>query len=283
MKSFSSLVSVLREDFLFGVGLFLIGILLLIAVAGPLLAPFPGDAYGDIHLNERLLPPSTSHLLGTDVLGRDIFSQLLLGARIELVAGFVVVGLSILLGVPFGLISGFKGGRVGEIIMRLADTFLSFPFLVLPLFLSALFGTGLFVIAIALSLNWWPWYARVIRSQVISVKESQYVEATRVMGAGQAWIIRKHVLPNSISPIIVQASMDMGYAILAVSALSFLGMGAEPPTPEWGVMLSSARPYFMDFWWTMFFPGLAIFVAVLGFNLLGDGARDIMDPRGYHA
>ena len=191
----------------------------------------------------------------------------------------VVVILSLAVGLPTGLIAGYFGGRVGEVIMRATDIFLAFPPMLLPIAIAAALERNLLNGLIAISVSWFPWYTRILRAQVLVTKEELYVESARSMGVRDALIILRHVLPNSISPLIIQASMDMGYAILFAAALSFIGLGAKPTDMEWGRMVTSARAEFIDFWWTATFPGLAIFVTVLGFNLIGDGLRDILDPR----
>jgi len=268
-----------KKDFIFFLSTGVVAILVVLSIVGPLLAPYPNDAYGEVHLEKKLLPPGLTHVFGTDFLGRDILSQILCGTRTDLVAAIITVGLTVIIGVPLGLAAGYARGFTSETIMRLADLFVSFPPLTLPLFLAALFGSSMFSLATALAISWWPWYARIVRSQVISVRENVYVEAAEAGGMSKIWILRKHILPNSISPIIVQVSMDFGYVILAISAFSFLGFGVKPPIPEWGLLLSSTRAYFLDYWWTMFFPGFWIFLAVLVFNLVGDGLRDLLDPR----
>ncbi len=212
-------------------------------------------------------------------MGRDVLSRVIYGARISLLVAIAVVGLGLLIGVPLGLLAGYKGGVVDAIIMRTTDIFLSFPPLLLALLISVTLGRGLVNVIIALAVSWWPWYTRLIRGMSVSIKEKPYVEVAKSMGVSNLKIIARHILPNAISPVIVQGTMDMGSAILAASALSFLGLGAQPPTPDWGLMVSQGKDYLLNYWWYPTFPGLAIFITVIAFNLVGDTLREILDPR----
>lgn len=234
---------------------------------------------------EKNLPPSLEHPFGTNDFGRDIFSMVLYGARISLKIGLIVVGIALLIGIALGLFSGYFGGWVDELIMRITDIFMSIPGLVLAMaFTLAIISRypeadKLTCTLIALALIWWPSYARIIRSQALSVKAQPYVEAARALGAKDTRIIFKHVLPNCSAPVIVAATMDLGRVILIAAGLSFLGIGAEPGTAEWGSMISKGSEFLSTYWWHSFFPGLAILLTVLSFNLLGDGLRDILDPK----
>lgn len=260
-----------------------LGLVLLLAFAAlfaPLIAPYPEDAAGAVHAKDPLLPPSAAHLFGTDDLGGDVFSRVVFGARYSLAIGLAVVSLAFLIGVPLGAIAGFAGGVVNEIIIRATDIFLTIPGIVLALAIGAALGPGLVNAAIALSLVWWPGFCRLTRGQVRALHEQTYVEAASVVGAGQGRIVFRHILPNTLTPLIVKVSMDIGFAILTAAGLSFIGIGAQPPTPEWGAMVSTGRQFMPDWWWYATFPGLAIFLAVFGFNMLGDGVRDALDPRG---
>ena len=261
------------------IALFGLVILVAIAILAPWIAPYPEDFADAAHMTEKLLPPSAEHLMGTDELGRDLFSRVLYGARVSLTAALAAVGLSLLIGVPLGAIAGSFGGWVDNVIMRITDVFLSFPPLLLAIAMVALMGSSLNNAVLAISLSWWPWYTRLVRGQAISVKERKFVQAAETIGTSRARIIFKHVIPNCISPVIVQASMDIGGVILTVASLSFLGLGAQLPTPEWGLMISTGRRFFPDSWWYCIFPGLAIFITVLCFNLLGDAIREILDPK----
>lgn len=246
------------------------------AVLAPWLAPHPP---AQIVMSDRLMPPDLDHFMGTDKFGRDIFSRVLFGARISLTVGVCVVLLAILIGAPIGLVSGYFGGWVDTALMRLSDVFLAFPPLLLPIAITAALGPGLWNAMVALAVSWFPWYARIMRGAVMRVRKELYIDAARTMGVSHFRIMLRHVTPNSLTPIIVQGSMDFGYAILAAASLSFIGLGARPPTIEWGLMAAAARTQFLDHWWTALCPGLAIFLTVLAVNLVGDGLRDILDPK----
>ncbi|MDI6887903.1 MAG: ABC transporter permease [Candidatus Thermoplasmatota archaeon] len=235
--------------------------------------------------DEKDLPPSYEHPFGTNHMGRDIFSMVLYGARGSLRTGLVVVVAALLIGICLGLISGYFGKRVDEIIMRITDIFMSIPGLVLAIAFTLAVAASipkvdkLTCTMIALSLIWWPSYARIVRGQVLSTKERLYIEASRALGAKDRRIIFNHILPNSLAPVIVAATMDMGKVILIAAGLSFIGAGAQAGTAEWGLMVAEGSRFLSSYWWHSFFPGLAIFFAVLGFNLFGDGLRDILDPK----
>lgn len=258
-------------------------IILVLLIVGALLAPYiipyPEDLADATHTQIKLQAPSLEHLMGTDELGRDIFSRVVYGARVSLSAALAAVGLSLVIGIPLGAIAGSFGGWVDNLIMRITDVFLSFPPLLLAIAMVAVMGSSLNNAILAIALSWWPWYTRLIRGQAISVKERKFVQAAETIGTGRMKIIFKHIIPNCISPVIVQASMDIGGVILTVASLSFLGLGAQLPTPEWGLMISMGRRFFPDSWWYCIFPGLAIFITVLCFNLLGDAIREILDPK----
>ena len=258
-------------------------IILVLLIVGALLAPYiipyPEDLADATHTQIKLQAPSLEHLMGTDELGRDIFSRVVYGARVSLSAALAAVGLSLVIGIPLGAIAGSFGGWVDNLIMRITDVFLSFPPLLLAIAMVAVMGSSLNNAILAIALSWWPWYTRLIRGQAISVKERKFVQAAETIGTGRMKIIFKHIIPNCISPVIVQASMDIGGVILTVASLSFLGLGAQLPTPEWGLMISMGRRFFPDSWWYCIVPGLAIFVTVLCFNLLGDAIREILDPK----
>jgi peptide/nickel transport system permease protein len=246
------------------------------AAFGALLAPYPPDV---ISLLERFRPPSATHLFGTDDYGRDLFSRVLAGARISVEVAAVVLSISVTLGTLLGAVAGFFGGLVDEAIMRVTDLFLAFPALILAAAIAATWGGNLTTTVIALSTVYWPWYARLVRGQVLSLREREFVTAATVSGANPWDIMRRHLLPNVLPYVIIQISLDIGYVILSTSALSFLGLGAQPPTPEWGGMMTDARGFMREAWWFPTFPGLALALTVLGFNLLGDGLRDWLDPR----
>lgn len=265
-----------RHNVLFVIGILMLIAIVVLAILAPWIAPYDPV---EIMFLDKLKPPSLDHLMGTNELGQDIFSQVLYGARVSLLVGLVVTALSILIGVPFGLVAGYYGGKFDAALMRLTDVFLAFPPLLLPIAITAALGVGIFNATIALAISYFPWYSRIVRGAVIRVKNELYISAARSMGVSSGRIMLRHALPNSTTPIIVQGSMDFGYAILACASLSFIGIGAQPPTPEWGLMAALSRTRFIDNWWTVTFPGLAIFVTVLAVNLIGDGIRDILDPK----
>ena len=253
--------------------------LVLIAIFAPLIAPYPSHAISATNPEDKLLPPSAKYLFGTDELGRDMFSRVIFGTRISLQTALIAVGMAMLVGVPLGAIAGGLGGVVDEIIMRITDVFLSFPPLLLAIAIAAFLGPNLENAMLSIVISWWPWYTRIIRGQAVSIRERQFVRAARSIGTPLHRIIFKHILPNAFAPVIVQASMDIGGVILTIASLSFLGLGAQAPTPEWGLLISTSRTYFLNAWWYSTFPGLAIFITVLVFNLIGDGIREVLDPR----
>jgi len=258
------------------VGLLLIAALTLLALAAPLLSPYSPDA---IDLSIMLTPPSATHWFGTDPVGRDIFSRCLWGARISLIIGLVSVSMGSLLGLPAGAISAFVGGWLDRLVMRLVDILLAFPPILLAIIAIAVFGPGLTNAMIAIGISQTPVYARLMRSSVLKVRAESYIEAARSLGIPEWRILACHVMPNAVSPIIVQASLSLASAILSAAYLGFLGLGAQPPTPEWGSMLSKGRDFLRSAPHASIFPGLFIMVTVLSFNLLGDGLTNAMDPK----
>nr|WP_233274852.1 nickel transporter permease [Haladaptatus cibarius] len=258
------------------IGLVIVVTVLFGAVFAPVLTTYNPEK-GDLF--DRLEPPSEEHLLGTDQLGRDVFARLLYGARISLGIAVTVVGITLVIGTAVGVTAGYAGGYVDEALMRFVDILLAFPGILLALVIAGILGPSLTNIMIALAVVGWTQYARVVRGSVLSVKEMEYVRAAQLMGVSRTRIVLKHIIPNVIAPVVVLGTMDMAYVILGTAGLSFLGLGAQPPTPEWGTMLASGRNYLQDAWWVVNFPGLAIMLVVLGFNLLGDGLRDLLDPK----
>jgi peptide/nickel transport system permease protein len=255
-------------------------VLLVVAAAlGPVLAPFPEDAEGAIHADVRLQPPSWTRPFGTDELGRDVFSRVLIGARISLAVGVIVLVIGVTIGTVLGAIAGFVGGRVGEAIMRFTDIVITIPELILALAITAVLGRSLPNTMLAIGLVRWPIYCRLVQAQVAGLTTEPFVEAAVAAGARPTRVLFRQILPNCVSPVIVRSSLDMGLAILTAAALGFLGLGAQEPTPEWGAMVSNARKTFPTAWWSATFPGLAIFATVFAFNVLGDGLRDALDPR----
>jgi peptide/nickel transport system permease protein len=272
-------LSLILKNPLTAFGLGIIFILIVTVFFAPFLAPYPDQGRGLSNLKERLLSPNIKHPLGTDNLGRDILSRIIFGTRISLKAALVVIVIVLSIGVPLGLIAGYFGGKVDDIIMRFADMILAFPSLLLAIAIVASLGPSLINALIAVSLPWWPWYTRLMRSQVLSIKEMQFVESARAIGVSHWRIMFRHIFPNCLSPIIVQATLDMGYIILAIAGLGFLGLGTQPPAADWGVMVSDGREFFMIQWWISTFSGAAIFLTVLAFNLVGDGIREALDPK----
>lgn len=256
--------------------LLIIVFFILVAVLAPQLAPY-GPAQADF-LQVRKAP-SAAHLLGTDDVGRDVLSRLIFGARASLTAGAISVIIAMILGVPLGLIAGFYHGFVSELIMRFTDALLSFPFLILAVALAAAFGPSLTNAMVAIGIASAPTFVRLTRGQVLAVRSEDYVQAATASGAGDFGILTRHVLPNSLAPLIVQGTLTIASAIIAESSLSFLGLGVQPPTPSWGGMLNVAKNFMNQAPWMAIWPGLAIFITVLAFNLFGDGVRDALDPR----
>jgi len=273
------MIRLLKANQLITAGGLIVLLIFVVAVFAPLLAPYPADAGSATHPENALLAPSLTHLFGTDQVGRDVFSRVLYGARISPVIALVVLLLACAAGVPLGVAAGYFGGAADEVIMRVTDVFLAFPSLLLALAFVAVLPASLTVVTIAIAITWWPWYARLIRGQAASVAGRPYVEACRALGIPRWRILLRHVLPNSVTPLIVQVSLDAGGVILTISALSFLGLGAQDPVPEWGLMVAEGENYFTTGWWLVTFPGLAILITALAFNLLGDGLRDALDPR----
>jgi len=256
--------------------LILIALLVFTGFFAPFLAPYDPV---EISPDRRLTPPSGSHTLGTDEVGRDILSRIIWGARISLQIGLTIVFFATAIGLFIGLISGYFGGILDQILMRFTDMFMSFPSLILAIAMTAALGPSLFNAVLAMIIVWWPIYARLIRGEVLTVKEKEYIKAIKALGAHPFKILFFHVLPNSIDVIIVRASIDFGNAVMFCAALSFIGLGAQPPQPEWGAMVTTGRDYLRDAWWLVTFPGLAIFLTVMAFNLFGDSLRDYLDPK----
>lgn len=249
----------------------------LVAVAASLIARYDPVAQ---QLTERLRPPSTAHWFGTDELGRDVFSRVVHGTRISLPVGLIVIAFAFAVGSFVGALAGYIGGTFDLLVMRLADITLAFPSIVLALAIATVLGPDLRNAVIAMVAVWWPEYARLMRAQVLAVRHLEYVTAAEALGMSRSRILLRHIIPNTVSPLVVKASLDVGTAILTLAALSFIGLGAVPPTPEWGSMISSGRYKFYS-WWMTAFPGLAILSVVMAFNFLGDGVRDAFDPRAH--
>lgn len=272
-------VRVYFKDKLAVIGVVVILLNIAVAVFAPQIAPNPAQGRGQSNLSERFQAPSMRHIMGTDREGRDVFSRVIYGARIALLISFAVTAAIVIIGVPLGGIAGYYGGKVDEVVMRVTDVFLAFPSLILAIALVAFLGPSIRNVMIAIVVSWWPWYTRLVRGAAVSLRQRPYVEAARTMGVSDLRIIWRHILPNALGPVIVQMTLDIGTVILAAAALSFIGLGAQPPTAEWGLMISEGRDYILQQWWMGTFPGLAIFILVLSFNLAGDGLRDVLDPR----
>lgn len=258
------------------IGLFLLTVLILTALLAPIIAPDPIEQ----NIAQRLQPPSAEHWLGTDQLGRDVWARVAHGTGISLRVGFGVVMLAVLIGVAVGLLAGTLGGAWDNLLMRVTDIFFAFPSLILAMAIAAALGPNLNNTIIAVALVSWPIYARLVRANVLALREREFVEAARALGSSQGRLMLRHLLPNTLTPVFVQASFDVGGAILTAAGLSFIGFGAQPPTPEWGAMVSETRSYIAEAIWAPTAPAMGILLTVLAFNLLGDALRDVLDPRG---
>jgi len=273
MKTFKSFIT--QKGFLFKLGLFVCTLWIIVSVFAPFFATHSTTAQD---LSIRFAEPSIEHLFGTDELGRDVYSRVVFGSRISLTAGVITVVSAFAFGILFGGIAGYIGGLIDEIMMRFSELIMSFPPLILAMVIAAALGPSIINSVIAMAVIWWPNYARLMRSMVISLKESEYVIASRVMGASHIRVLFFEILPNSLGPLLVMATLDLGNAILMFSGLSFLGLGTQPPIPEWGAMVSGGAKT-IQYWWVSTFPGLAIFSIAVGANFVGDGLRDFLDPK----
>ncbi|TMR90805.1 ABC transporter permease [Nonomuraea basaltis] len=257
-------------------GAVLIVLIVLAAVLAPWLAPYPVDELDPV---ENLLPPSGAHWFGTDEVGRDVLTRILYGARTSLFIAVAVLAVSAAVGVTLGVVAGYAGGWVRDVIMRVTDVFLAFPALLLSLAMAVVLQPSVNTVVLAIAVTWWPWYTRLSASVAASIATRSYVDAARCLGVPAPLIILRHVLPNSLTPVLVQISLDAGGVILTAAALSYLGLGAQEPTAEWGLMVQQGQPLFTTDWWVVTFPGLAILVTAFAFNVLGEGLRNALDPR----
>ena len=264
-----------QKNFMFKLGIIVCLLWVIVAFIAPLIAPADPLAQ---NLDMRFQPPGAEHWFGTDSLGRDVFSRVLYGSRISITAGLITVLISFGIGLLYGGVAGYVGGIVDDVMMRFSEMIQSFPPLILAMVIAAAMGPSIANSVFAMAIIWWPNYARLTRSIVISVKENDYVTASRLMGASRVRILFREILPNSIGPLVVMSTLDLGNAILMFSGLSFLGLGVQPPTPEWGAMVSDGVATFQN-WWISTFPGLAIFTVAMGANFIGDGMRDYLDPK----
>ncbi len=278
-KEFRLSLHLMNRNKLSQLSMIILIILVVAAILAPYIAPYPGDIYGEVHMGSALQPPSKDHILGTDEVGRDIFSRLLQGTRISLACSIIIVLICAVFGAILGAAAGTLGRWIDDVLMRITDIFMAFPPLLLTIAFSALLGASLKNAIIAMMLTWWPPYARLMRNSALTIRERPYVKAAEAIGTKKLRITVKHIMPNCIAPLIIQASMDMGAVILSLASLSFLGLGAQSPQPEWGLMISTSRAYFLNCPWYSIFPGLAIVITVLAMNLIGDGLREVLDPK----
>ena len=261
-KQFS--IAPAKAALIFLVGLFLLSVFI------PYVSPYGQDTNGAVHFKIAGQAPSFSHWFGTDAAGRDVFTITIRAAFFSLKIAFGVVFFSVLLGVPIGLLAGLSGKKTEEIIMRVTDGFLAFPPLILPLIITTILGPSLNNLILGISISWFPWYVRIARSQSLVISSFDYVSISKSMGASKFYIIKKHIFPNSINPILTQASIDAGFAILTSAGLSFIGLGAQHPDVEWGLLITQSRAHFLNHWWEVFFPGIFLFLTVMCFNIIGD-------------
>lgn len=275
ISTIKSTFSILRESRSFMVGMSIVLAFVIIALVANIISPYDPNLQ---NLSERFQPPSLSHLMGTDQLGRDVLSRIIYGTRTSLAVGFSVVLISLPVGIVVGSFSGFVGGKLDLFLMRVADVFLAFPGLVLAIGLMAILGQGITNIVLSLSAVTWPTYARAIRSETLSLRERDYIVTSRLMNSSTARIVFRHVIPNTVAPIIVLGALGAGFAILGEAGLSFLGLGTSPSVPTWGSIIADGREYFVVDPYLMLFPGVILSIAVLGFNLMADGLRNILDP-----
>jgi peptide/nickel transport system permease protein len=276
MRGFTSVLAGLCRNPFSALGLGILALLILAAVFAPVLTSYDPTGFNGA---DKFIAPGTQHFFGTDDVGRDIFSRVLYGARYSLAAGIVILLIAATIGTLVGLVAGYAGGWVDEALMRATDMFLAFPALILAMCVAAALGPSLLNATLATAVVWWPWYARLVRGQVLQLKNETFVAAARLAGASRSRILFHHVLRNCTTPIIVQMSLDLGYAILTLAALSFIGLGAQAPTPEWGSMIAVGRDFYLTQWWYVTFPGLAIFIAVVAANLVGDGLQEVLSPH----
>ena len=249
------------------------------AICVPLISPYSDDINGAVNFKIGPTPPSLSHWFGTDIAGRDMFTLTIYAGISSLKVGILSILIAVLIGMPLGIVAGLEKGWIEDVIMRISDSFLAFPPLILPMLITAVLGPSLTNVIIGIGISWFPWYARIARAQALIISEQDYVLVSKSMGANRYHILKKHIFPNSLSPVLVQATIDVGYAILISSGLSFIGLGAQPPEVEWGLLITQSRAQFLTHWWVVFFPGLFIILSVISFNLIGDGIKSLLSPR----
>ena len=249
------------------------------AICIPLISPYSDDINGAVNFKIGPTPPSLSHWFGTDIAGRDMFTLTIYAGISSLKVGILSILIAVLIGMPLGIIAGLEKGWIENAIMRISDSFLAFPPLILPMLITAVLGPSLSNVIIGIGISWFPWYARIARAQALIISEQDYVLVSKSMGANRYHILKKHIFPNSLSPVLVQATIDVGYAILISSGLSFIGLGAQPPDVEWGLLITQSRAQFLSHWWVVFFPGVFIILSVISFSLIGDGIKSLLSPR----
>jgi peptide/nickel transport system permease protein len=274
------LSKLVRADVLAAIGTVVLAVIVLAALFAPWLAPYPQDGTTATHATESLLPPSGSHLMGADQVGRDVLSRVLYGARTSLLIAAAVLAIAAVVGITLGVVAGYAGGVVRDVIMRVTDVFLAFPALLLSLVLAVVLRPSVQTAVVAIAVTWWPWYTRLTASMAASIRSRGYIDAARCLGVSPVRIALRHVLPNSLTPVLVQLSLDAGGVILTAASLSYLGLGAQEPVSEWGLMVEQGQALFTTNWWVVTFPGLAILLTAFGFNVLGEGLRAALDPRG---
>jgi peptide/nickel transport system permease protein len=270
---------VVRRNPTLVLGVVLLALIVLVALLAPWLAPDPADAGTATHPFQVLAAPSSAHPFGTDLVGRDLLTRIMYGARISLRLVVEVLVIAGLVGIPLGLVAGYFGGHVDQVIMRVTDVFLAFPALLLSLAIAFVLTPSVSNMTIAIAVTWWPWYTRLVRGEAASIATRPYIESCRTLGVSPIRILLRHVLPNSVTPVLVQMSMDAGGILLTAASISFLGLGAQDPTPEWGLIVSQGAQYFSTQWWFVTFAGLAILFTAIAFNLIGDGVRELLDPK----
>ena len=249
------------------------------AICIPLISPYSDDINGAVNFKIGPTPPSLSHWFGTDIAGRDMFTLTIYAGISSLKVGILSILIAVLIGMPLGIVAGLEKGWIENAIMRISDSFLAFPPLILQMLITAVLGPSLSNVIIGIGISWFPWYARIARAQALIISEQDYVLVSKSMGANRYHILKKHIFPNSLSPVLVQATIDVGYAILISSGLSFIGLGAHPPEVEWGLLITQSRAQFLSHWWVVFFPGIFIILSVISFNLIGDGIKSLLSPR----
>ena len=261
------------------ISLLILVITLLAAVFAPLIAPYPDQGRGTVNIEQRLQAPSSVHLLGTDSYGRDILSRVIYGARISVFGGIIIVFSAAVIGVPLGLWAGYNEGISGALKIRVVELVLSFPSTLIAMAISIIIGAGWLTAIIALTIPWWPWYTRLVQGEVLSIKQTLYIEAAQMLGYGKIYIIFRHLLPNILTPVVAMILLDLGPAIIAIGLLSFLGLGTQPPDADWGLMVWQGAQNILTEWWIAIAPGCAMFMVVIAFNLFGDALKDILDSN----